>query len=79
MKKTFIPKALRPNVAGSNFSISIEACSKEIIDSISNIDEIINLSSRRKIIANIIKNLPHKNETEDSYQILSSMFFDNIE
>jgi hypothetical protein len=57
MKQAFIPIILRPKVPGVTFSISDISYAEEVVNSISSIDEILNLCSRRRIIAKIIKNI----------------------
>ncbi len=65
MKKAFIPEILRPDVVGSAFSLLSSSNAVDAVESISNIDEIAELYSRRKIIAKIVHNISSESEKAD--------------
>lgn len=56
-KNAFIPSSLRPNVRGATFAVGDVSYAYEVVNNIKSINEILNLSLRRRIIAKLIKNI----------------------
>jgi hypothetical protein len=72
MKKAFIPQALRPEVIGAKFNATNPKYALQAIIEISDLNQILNLGTRKKIFTQVLKNLP-EDEDEECFKPLKTV------